>query len=109
MVQCYEIFAALGDPTRQRIVDLLTQRERTVSELAGQFSISLTGTLKHLRVLQDVGVVSRSKQGRTVTVRLEPHALVAAEDWLHDTRTFWIHQLGNLADHFADGVPKEER
>ena len=109
MVQCHEVFAALGDPTRQRMVVLLTQRERTVSELAGQFSISLPGTLKHLRVLQDVGVVSRSKHGRIVTVRLEPEALGAAEDWLHRTRTFWSQQLGNLADHFADGNPKETR
>ena len=109
MVQCHEVFAALGDPTRQRMVDLLSQRERSVSELAGQFSISLPGTLKHLRVLQDVGVVSRSKHGRIVTVRLEPEALVAAEDWLHDARAFWSHQLDNLADRFADDVPKEDR
>jgi DNA-binding transcriptional ArsR family regulator len=87
MVQCYEVFAALGDPTRQRMVDLLSLRDRTVSELAGHFPISLTGALKHLRVLQDVGVVSRRKLGRTVTVRLERDALVAAEGWLHDTRT----------------------
>jgi DNA-binding transcriptional ArsR family regulator len=109
MVQCHEVFAALGDPTRQRMVDLLSQRERSVSELAGQFSISLPGTLKHLRVLQDVGVVSRSKHGRIVTVRLEPEALVAAEEWLHDARTFWSHQLDNLADRFAGDVPKEDR
>jgi DNA-binding transcriptional ArsR family regulator len=111
MVQCDEVFAALGDPTRQRMVDLLSLRDRTVSELAGHFPISLTGALKHLRVLQDVGVVSRRKLGRTVTVRLERDALVAAEGWLHDTRTFWSHQLDNLADRLADDVPssKEDR
>jgi DNA-binding transcriptional ArsR family regulator len=109
MVQCYEVFAALGDPTRQRMVELLTQRQRTVSELAGQFSISLPGTLKHLRVLQDVGVVRRTKCGRTVTLQLEPEALGAAEEWLHRTRTFWSQQLGNLAEHFADESPKETR
>jgi len=109
MVKHYEVFAALGDPTRQGIVDLLTRRERTVSELAGEFAISLPGTLKHLRVLQSVGVVSRTKTGRTVTVRLEPEPLGAAEDYLRRTRTFWIHQLDNLADRFADSKPKELR
>jgi DNA-binding transcriptional ArsR family regulator len=109
MVQHHEVFAALGDPTRERIVGLLTERERTVSELAGEFSISLPGTLKHLRVLQDVGVVSRRKTGRTVTVRLEPEPLGAAEEWLHGTRMFWSRQLGNLADRFTDTTPKEQR
>ncbi|USQ80677.1 ArsR/SmtB family transcription factor [Ornithinimicrobium faecis] len=95
------VFAALGDPRRALIVDLLAQRDRTVSELAAQLPISLPGTLKHLAVLESAGLVSRTKAGRTVTVHLQRAPLQSAEDWLHRTRTFWAAQLGNLANSFA--------
>lgn len=91
------IFAALGDPRRALLVNLLAQRDRTVSELAAQLPISLPGTLKHLAVLESAGVVSRSKRGRTVTVHLEHEHLRSAEEWLRRTRTFWATQLDNLA------------
>ncbi|MGI8949346.1 MAG: ArsR/SmtB family transcription factor [Ornithinimicrobium sp.] len=95
-------FAALGDPTRTQIVGLLTQGDRTVSELADQFPISLQGTMKHGGVLEGAGLVSRSKSGRTVTVRLDRAQIAAAETWLHRTRTFWTHQLDNLAHSFEE-------
>ena len=95
-----DVFAALGDPRRALIVDLLAQRDRTVSELAEHLPISLPGTLKHLGVLESAGIVSRSKQGRTVTVRLRREPLGEAEEWLHRTRTFWTEQLGHLAQSF---------
>lgn len=96
------VFAALGDERRGLIIDLLAQRDRTVSELAARMAISLPGTLKHLSVLETAGLVSRSKQGRTVTVHLERGQLEGAEEWLHRTRTFWSTQLGNLAQSFTD-------
>lgn len=102
------VFAALGDPRRALIVDLLAQRDRTVSELAGQLPISLPGTLKHLAVLESAGLVSRTKSGRTVTVRLERVPLQTAEEWLHRTRTFWTAQLGSLAQAF-EPTPRSER
>lgn len=105
MVNCSRadtaVFAALGDPTRQRLVDLLAQRPATVSELAAQLPISLPGTLKHLGVLERAGVVTRTKTGRTVTVSLRPQALEEAETWLHRTRSFWTQQLGALAGSFT--------
>ena len=99
------VFAALGDPRRAVIVDLLAQREQTVSEIAAHLPISLPGTLKHLSVLESAGLISRAKQGRTVTVRLEREPLRNAEEWLRRTRSFWSTQLGNLARSFP---PPEE-
>lgn len=99
------VFAALGDPRRALIVDLLAQRDRTVSDLAEHLPISLPGTLKHLGVLESAGLISRSKQGRTVTVRLCREPLSDAEEWLHRTRTFWTEQLGNLAQSFGPAAP----
>jgi len=99
------VFAALGDPRRALLVDLLAQRDRTVSELAAHLPISLPGTLKHLTVLEEAGLVSRSKAGRTVTIRLERDRLHAAEEWLHRTRTFWATQLDHLAQSFDKEQP----
>lgn len=92
------VFAALGDPRRALLVDLLAQRDQTVSELAAHLPISLPGTLKHLTVLEQAGLVSRTKTGRSVTIHLERDRLHAAEEWLHRTRTFWTAQLGHLAE-----------
>lgn len=94
------VFAALGDPRRVLLVDLLAQGDRTVSELAAELPISLPGTLKHLGVLEAAGLVSRSKAGRTVTVHLEREPLSAAEAWLRRTRAFWSTQLDSLAAAF---------
>lgn len=102
------VFAALGDPRRALIIDLLAQRDRTVSELAAHLPISLPGTLKHLTVLESAGLISRTKVGRTVTVRLEPGPLRSAEEWLQHTRTFWTVQLGNLAQSLSP-TPEEQR
>lgn len=95
------VCAALGDPRRALLVDLLAQRDQTVSELAAHLPISLPGTLKHLTVLESAGLITRTKAGRTVTVHLERDRLHAAEEWLHRTRTFWTAQLGSLAQSFT--------
>lgn len=96
------IFAALGDQRRTTIVELLAQRDRTVSELAAMLPITLQGTVKHLGVLEQAGLVSRSKQGRTVTVHLEQERLADAEAWLQRTRTFWVGRLTGLAESFEE-------
>lgn len=101
------VFAALGDPTRQRLVELLARRPATVSELAARLPISLPGTLKHLGVLERAGVVTRTKSGRTVTVSLRPEALEEAEAWLHRTRSFWTRRLDDLARSFATTEQEE--
>jgi DNA-binding transcriptional ArsR family regulator len=104
------VFAALGDERLTWLVDLLTRGDRTVSELAATLPISLQGTLKHLAVLEQAGVVTRRKQGRTVTVHLERERLGEAEAWLHRTRTFWARQLSSLAHAMTetDDQPTEE-
>jgi DNA-binding transcriptional ArsR family regulator len=101
MVEC-RVFAALGDPTRQVMVSLLAERDRSVSELAAEFPISLQGTLKHLGVLERAGVIGRAKAGRTVTVHLNRDRLGDAEAWLHRTRSFWTNHLDRLATHYEE-------
>jgi DNA-binding transcriptional ArsR family regulator len=96
------VFAALGDPTRCAIVALLADQDRSVSALAHEFPISLQGTMKHLAVLERAGVVTRTKSGRTVTVRLRHDVLEDAEVWLQRNRLFWTNQLDRLATHFEE-------
>lgn len=103
-----ETFAALGDPTRHRLVQLVARGTASPSALAQQVGLSLPGTLKHLGVLERAGVVTRSKSGRTVTVALRPEAMTEAEEWLARTRMFWTHQLGNLAESFTGTSRPEE-
>jgi DNA-binding transcriptional ArsR family regulator len=91
-------FAALVDPTRRAILARLEREEAvSVSELARPFAIKLPAVMKHLDVLDDAGLIQRSKQGRTVTVRLVPESMREALDWLRRHERFWSASLDRLA------------
>jgi DNA-binding transcriptional ArsR family regulator len=91
-------FAALSDPTRRALLARLTERnEISVSELAQPFSMSLPAVMKHLDVLSDAGLVSRTKTGRTVAVQLTAGPMEEAMQWLHRYQQFWTQQLDRLA------------
>jgi DNA-binding transcriptional ArsR family regulator len=91
-------FAALADPTRRAIVAQLAEREGlSVSELARPFPVSLPAVMKHLDVLSDAGLVTRTKTGRTVTCRLAADPMEEAMHWLSDYQRFWSQQLDRLA------------
>lgn len=98
-------FAALGDPTRRAIVSRLAAGAAATSALAAPFAMSLPAVLKHLRVLEEAGLVEREKVGRTVWCRLRPDAIAAASDWMAETRRFWDQRLDGLAALFD---PKPE-
>ncbi len=79
-------FAALGDPVRRLIVELLADGDATVNELAARFPISLQAVSKHIKVLERAGVVSRRKAAQTRPVHLEAAALARSADWLEAHR-----------------------
>ena len=90
-------FAALVDPTRRAILAQLERRDgASVSELAKPFTIRLPAVMKHLDVLADAGLVTRSKSGRTVTVRLRPQPMREAIAWLQRYERFWSSRLDRL-------------
>src|SRR5215469_11019050 len=100
-------FAALADPTRRAILTRLEREESaSVSELARPFAIKLPAVMKHLDVLDDAGLITRSKAGRTVTVRLSPEPLREAMDWLRRYERFWSASLDRLAA-YAEGKEAE--
>jgi DNA-binding transcriptional ArsR family regulator len=92
-------FAALTDPSRRAILARLERDEQgaTVSELAKPLPIKMPAVMKHLDVLDDAGLITRSKEGRTVTVRLAPRPMREAMAWLRRYERFWSASLDRLA------------
>jgi DNA-binding transcriptional ArsR family regulator len=100
-------FAALVDPTRRAILARLEREDgASVSELARPCAIKLPAVMKHLDVLADAGLITRSKVGRTVTVRLSPEPMREAVDWLRHYERFWSGSLDRLAA-FAESKETE--
>src|SRR5258708_21173233 len=104
MVNHYEqldrTFAALVDPTRRAILARLEREDgASVSELARPFAIKLPAVMKHLDVLDGAGLITRSKAGRTVTVRLSPKPMREAMEWLRRYERFWSGSLDRLAGY----------
>lgn len=100
------VFGALADPTRRRMLRSLAARERTVSELAAPFQMSLAAASKHVKVLERAGLVRRAILGRTHTCRINAQPLAAAQKWLGFYERFWGERLDALEDLFAH--PKEK-
>lgn len=92
------VFGVLADSTRRAILTRLEAEEcLTISDLARPFPIKLPAVMKHLDVLDEAGLIARSKHGRTVDVRLSPAPLRVAVDWLDRYTRFWSPSLDRLA------------
>jgi DNA-binding transcriptional ArsR family regulator len=91
-------FAALADPTRRAILlRLESEPGASVSELARPLSLKLPGMMKHLDVLADAGLITRTKTGRTVSVHLSVETMREAMAWLNRYERFWSTSLDRLA------------
>lgn len=99
------VFHALADTTRRRIVAQLARGPSSVGDLAAPFSISLAAVSKHIDVLEDAGVVARTRDGRFKRCRLEPHALDEASSFIEDYRSFWEDTLDGLAEYLEGTRP----
>jgi DNA-binding transcriptional ArsR family regulator len=89
-------FAALSDPTRRRIVELLVDGERSAGEIAAQFETSRPGVSRHLRVLREHGLVHARDEGRRRLYSLDPAPLAELDDWLGRYRGYWTNRLEAL-------------
>lgn len=93
------IFRALSDPTRRHVLERLSARPASVSELAAPYRMALPSFVEHLRVLEQSGLVRSRKTGRVRTYRLASERLKLAEDWLGKQRTLWERRLDRLDDY----------
>lgn len=90
------VFHALGDTTRRRMLRDLAGGERTVGQLAEPFAISLAAASKHIKVLENAGLIRREVRGRTHLCRLDPGPLATAHEWLSFYERFWTDRLDAL-------------
>ena len=100
------IFHALADGTRRQIVARLSLGAATVMDIATPLPVSLPAVMQHLKVLENAGLVTSHKAGRTRTCHLDPAALGRAEAWISDRRACWSQALDRLESFLAadDGV-----
>src|SRR5688572_7058155 len=101
MVKCDDelldqVFAALSDPTRRRVLEALGKGSQSVSILAQSHGMSLPGFMKHLRVLESAGLIARLKEGRVVRCTLAAEPMQEAAVWLSRYEKFWSDRLDAL-------------
>lgn len=102
------IFMALADPTRRRILELLSKGDATVNELAKPFTVSLPAISKHLKVLERAGLISRGRNAQWRPCRLEVEALREGADWMNQYRQLWENSLSNL-ESYVQKLQTQER
>jgi DNA-binding transcriptional ArsR family regulator len=90
------VFGALADPTRRRIVERLARRPLTVGEIAKEFPISQPAISKHVRVLEDAGLLERTIEGRVHYCTLAPHTMEQVLKWIERQRRYWNAALDRL-------------
>ncbi len=95
-------FAALADPTRRAIIARLAEGEATVQELARPFPISQPAISRHLKVLEDAGLIETRTQGTARPRRLNPDAVEALWTWLGQYRALWEARYARLDEVLAD-------
>jgi len=101
------VFRALSDPTRRDVLERLSSRPASVSELAKAYRMALPSFMEHLKVLESSGLVSSRKVGRVRTYQLAPEPLKIAESWLSRQRSLWERRLDQL-DSYLMKMKEEE-
>ncbi len=101
-------FSALADPTRRRILEHLAHGERCVTDLARPYSMSLPAVSKHLRVLENAGLIRRRRHGRVHSLKLEAAPMKQASRWIEEYRRFWEGSLDRLDDYLKELQDKEK-
>lgn len=97
-----DIFSAIADPTRREIINLLAGRVLPVNEVADKFDISRPAVSKHLKILNESGLIEIHKKGRRRYCRLDPRRLQEVAEWAKYYRTFWNEKLDSLESLLAE-------
>jgi len=89
-------FRALADPTRRGMLATLALGEKSIGELAEPFAMSFAGASKHVKVLEDAGLIARRRVGRTHLISIDAKPLEEAERWMRQWEKFWSVRLDRL-------------
>ncbi|GAA1967656.1 metalloregulator ArsR/SmtB family transcription factor [Microbacterium deminutum] len=101
-----ELFGALADPTRRRLVLELRSGDATVGELAAGFAVGVAAISKHLTILQRAGVISRHKEAQWRRCRLEREPFDRLREWLDHYSALWDGSLDRLDDYLRESAPE---
>jgi len=101
----HDVFQAIADPTRRRLLHLLGDQELPLNALSGHFPMSRPAVSKHLRVLADAGLVKERKVGRETRYRLEATPLQELKRWLSYYERFWENKISALKRYVETDEP----
>lgn len=93
---------ALADPTRRAIITRLNKSDATVSEIAEPFDMSLPGVSKHIKVLENAGLIRRSKEAQWRRCTLNPEPLKQLSEWVEEYRKHWEERFDRLDQYLAE-------
>jgi DNA-binding transcriptional ArsR family regulator len=102
------IFAALADPTRRAIIARLASGEASVMELVEPFNLTQPAISKHLKVLENAGLISRGRDAQRRPCRLEPQRLEQLAEWIGSYREFWEQSYERLDEYLQELKSKEK-
>ncbi len=102
------VFAALADPTRRRLLEILKQGESRVTDLAKPFAMSLPAVSKHLKILEQAGLLGRTRQGRVHHMQARPETMQEARAWMGQYVQFWQDSFDRL-DRFLAEKPDDPK
>lgn len=102
-----DAFIALADPTRRRIIETLTDGERSFGDIAGRFDISGPAVSQHLKVLRDAGIVAVRRDAQRRIYRLDGAGLAEVDAWLEQLRGFWSERLDELERALVESNDKK--
>jgi DNA-binding transcriptional ArsR family regulator len=94
-----DVFLAVADPTRRRLLDLLAAGEKGVTELAEPFDVTLPAISQHLRILREAKLVRERREGRRRLYRIDPAPLREVFDWIGHYERFWREKLDALGNY----------
>jgi DNA-binding transcriptional ArsR family regulator len=107
-----QTFSALADPTRRAILDRLSKGEATVLELAEPFEISLPAISRHLKVLEQAGLISRGREAQWRPCKIETASLERIDDWMGHYRKLWDRRFDRMDDYISSltkGTPDAQQ
>jgi len=100
-----DVFAALANPTRRDVLELLLAGPQPVKDIASQFDMARPSVSEHLKVLRAAGLVTETRAGRERCYAVAPQPLAELRDWLSPYERFWRSSLSGLADFLDQDIP----
>lgn len=102
-----DLLRALADPTRRAVLERLCEGQTSITDLARPFDMALPSFMKHVRILEESGLINTRKKGRVRTCSLQPSSLAVLDDWLARQRRTWERHTDRL-EQFVLGQPGKD-